>query len=84
MALELGMASRMASELELVIEPEMVLGIITEMVSGLEKASGMLLEITLFDWACLVGGDLGCVIGSSSLLFTVLFEPDVIAVLEEC
>jgi hypothetical protein len=43
MALELGMASRMASELELVIEPEMVLGIVTEMVSGLEKASGMLL-----------------------------------------
>jgi hypothetical protein len=38
----------------------------------------------LIDWARLFGGDPQWLIGSSSPLFTVLFQTDVIAVLEEC
>jgi hypothetical protein len=47
-------------------------------------ASGMLSESKLIDWVRLFRGDPHCLIGSSSPLFTVLFETDVIDVLEEC
>jgi len=71
----------MASGLEL----EMVSGMVTEMVSELEMALGMLSESKLIDWARLFRGDPRCLIGSSSPFFTLfLIEMDVIAVLEEC
>jgi len=73
--LELGMAWELAS-----VRSEMV----TEMVLELQMASGMRSESKLIDWARFFRGDLCCLIGSSSLLLTVLFETDEIAVLEEC
>jgi len=75
--LELEMASVMAS-----VRSEIVAGI--ESVLYLEMASGMPWESKLIDWARLFRGDPQCLIGSSSPLFTVLFETDVIAILEEC
>jgi len=71
------MASEMAS-----VRSEMVAGLVTEL--DMEMASGMPLESKLIDWARLFWGDPRCLIGSSSLLFTGLFQTDVIAVLEEC
>jgi len=73
--LDSGMALEMAS-----VRSEMVTG----MVLDLEMASWMPSESKLIDWACLFRGDPQCLIGSSSPVFTVLFETDVIAVLEEC
>jgi hypothetical protein len=55
-----------------------------QLVSELEKALGMPSESKLIDWAHLYPSDSRCLISSNSLLFTVLFEMDVIAVLEEC
>jgi len=76
------MASEMAPGLESVMASDMV----TEMVSVLEMemALGIASESTLIDWAPLFRGDPGYLMGSSSLLFTVVFETDMIAVLEEC
>jgi hypothetical protein len=58
----------------------------SETVSELEldKAMGMPSESKLIDWVRLFRGDPHCLIGSSSPLFTVLFQTDVIAILEEC
>jgi hypothetical protein len=36
------------------------------------------------NWAHLIRGDPPCLIGSASLLLTVSFETDMIAILEEC
>jgi hypothetical protein len=59
---------------------------VSGMVSGLqwEMASGMYLECNSIDQACLFRQDPRCLITSSFLLFSVLFEMDVLAVLEEC
>jgi len=51
---------------------------------GSGKGIGNAVGMKLIDWECLFRGDPCYLIGSSSLLFTVLFETDVIAVLEEC
>ena len=79
----------MALGLELVMDSESA-SVYSELVAGmvsefdLEMASGMLSESKLNDWALLFRGDPQCVIGSSSPMFTVLFETDLIAILEEC
>jgi hypothetical protein len=73
---QLGRASEMAT-----VHSEML----TEMVSELELEMGseMPLESKSIDWAPLFQGNPYCLTGSSSLVFTVLFEMDVIAILEE-
>jgi hypothetical protein len=80
------MASGMASGLEIWMASEMASiysGMVIEMVSELEMSSGMLSESKLIDLAPLCQGDPRWLIGSSSPLFTILFETDVIAVPEE-
>jgi hypothetical protein len=62
----------------------MVSAMVTDMVLELQMVLGMSSESKLIDWASLFRGDPCCFIGSSCLLFTVVFETDVIAVLEEC
>jgi hypothetical protein len=57
-------------------------GMVTEMLSDLEMALRMSSESKLINWAHLFAEDPGCLIGSSSLLCTVLFATDVIAILE--
>jgi hypothetical protein len=58
-----------------------------EMVAGtvfeLEMALGILLETKLIAWVRLFWGDPRCFIWSSPLLPTVLFETDLIAILEK-
>jgi hypothetical protein len=57
---------------------------VTEMVSQLDLATGLPSQSELIDWVGLFRGDPQRLIGSSSLLFAVLFETDVIAFQEEC
>jgi hypothetical protein len=71
------MTSEMAS-----VCSESVMGMLSKL--ELEMASAMLSERKLIDWARLLRGDPPCLIGYSSVLFSVLFETDVIAVLEKC
>ena len=66
------------------VQSEMVSGIVWEMLSEREKPLGMPSECKLIHWARLFRGDPRCLIGSSYVLFTVLFETDVKAVLEKC
>jgi hypothetical protein len=86
--LDLGIAPEMAtgkaSGLELVMELDNVLGMVNETVLELEMALGTPSESKLIDWAGLFRGDPRCLMGSFSLLFTVLLELDMIAILGEC
>jgi len=62
--LQLGMASEMAS-----VRLEMIAGKVSEF--EMEMASGMSSESKLIDWAPSFRADPHCLIGYSSLLFTV-------------
>jgi hypothetical protein len=66
------------------MEYEVVPGMVTVIVLELEMPLGMPLERKWIDWAHWFRGDPCCLIGSSSLLCTVLSETDAIAVLEDC
>jgi hypothetical protein len=65
------------------LELEMLLGMVTDRVSDMEMALGIPSERKFIDWATVFRGEPQCFIRSSSPLFTVLFETDMIAVLEE-
>jgi hypothetical protein len=79
-----GLVSEMVSEMVAEMASEMLSEMVPEMVSEQETGSGMPPQSNLIDWACLFRGDPHCLIDSSSPLFTVLFETDVIADLEKC
>jgi hypothetical protein len=79
-----GLVSEIVSEIVSEMDSEMLSDMFPEIVSEQEMGSGMPPQSKLIDWDCLFRGDPRCLIDSSSPLFTVLFEMDVIADLEKC